>query len=242
MAIITAFSMKWAQNNIPFLKSVGSLIGTAVSGIFLVIIGLLNLFIWIEILKLFINLKNKEFDMEQIDLLLQNRGFISRFLGPLYRLISKSWHAYPIGFLFGLGFDTASEIALLAVSTTAASQLIPFRAIIALPILFAAGMSLMDTADGVFMVTAYNWAFSTPLRKIYYNLSVTGLSVIAALIIGFIELVQIIAPKLGLKDGVWKLIEDLDFGGIGYLLIGLFLLCWTISYITWKVLRLAKIY
>lgn len=241
MAVITAVSMKWAQNNIPYIKEVGSLIGTVVSGVFLVIIGLLNLFIWFDILRIFINMRSDKSDMDQFDALLQNRGFLSRFLGPLYRLVNRSWHAYPIGFLFGLGFDTASEVALLAVSATAAAQLIPFHVIIALPILFAAGMSLMDTADGIFMTTAYNWAFSTPLRKIYYNLSITGLSVVAALIIGFIELVQIFAPKLGLKDGVWKLIEDLDFTGIGYLLIGLFILCWAISYITWKVLDVEKI-
>jgi high-affinity nickel-transport protein len=233
--------MKWAQKNIPYIKEVGSLIGTAVSGVFLLIIGLLNLFIWFDMLKIFITMRNDKYDNEQFDQLLQNRGFISRFLGPLYRLINKSWHAYLVGFLFGLGFDTASEVALLAVSATAATQMIPIPVILSLPILFAAGMSLMDTVDGIFMTTAYNWAFSTPLRKIYYNLSVTGLSVIAALIIGFIELIQIIAPKLGLYGGVWKLIEDLDFGSIGYLLIGLFILCWTVSYIAWKVLRLEKV-
>jgi high-affinity nickel-transport protein len=158
----------------------------------------------------------------------------------LYNRINKSWHVYPLGFLFGLGFDTASEVALLAVSANAASQEIPLSVIIALPILFAAGMSLMDTADGIFMTTAYSWAFSTPLSKIYYNLSVTGLSVIAALFIGFVELAQIVAPKLGLDGGIWRWIGNLNFDSLGYLLVGLFIASWGFSYIVWKALRLEK--
>ncbi len=183
-------------------------------------------------------MRRGEYDEENLDQLLLNRGFISRFFRPLYRLINKSWHVYPLGFLFGLSFDTASEIALLAISANLSSQAVPFAVILSLPILFAAGMSLMDTADGVFMTTAYHWAFSTPLRKIYYNLSVTGLSVIAALFIGLIELAQIITPKLGLNSGIWGWIQNLNFGGIGYLLVGLFVLAWGISYLLWKVLRL----
>lgn len=240
MAILTAFSMKWVQNNIPYIKEVGSLIGTVVSGGFLIIIGLLNLYIWFDIFKIFVNMRKGKYDNTELDQLLLNRGFISRFLGPLYRHINKSWHVYPLGFLFGLGFDTASEVALLAVSASAASQMIPLSVIISLPIIFAAGMSLMDTADGVFMTTAYNWAFSTPLSKIYYNLSVTGLSVIAALFIGFIELAQIIAPKLGLNNGIWKWIENLNFDSIGFLLVGLFIISWGFSYIIWRALHLEK--
>jgi len=125
----------------------------------------------------------------------------------------------------------------LAISANAASQAIPFSMIIALPILFDAGMSLMDTADGVFMTTAYNWAFSTPLRKIYYNLSVTGLSIAAALCIGFIELAQILTPKLGLNSGIWKWIQNIQFGVIGYLLVGLFIISWAVSYMIWKMFR-----
>lgn len=238
MAILTAISMKWAQNNIPSINEVGSLIGTAFSGGFLIVIGLLNLSIWFDIFKFFVNMRNGRYDDEQLDQLLLNRGFISRFLGPLYSHINKSWHIYPLGFLFGLGFDTASEVALLAISANATSQMIPLSVIISLPILFAAGMSLMDTADGIFMTTAYDWAFSTPLRKIYYNLSVTGLSVVAALFIGFIELAQILAPKLGLHNGIWKWIENLSFNNIGYLLVGLFIISWGFSYIIWRALRL----
>lgn len=240
MAVVTAFSMKWAQNNIPQIKEIGSLIGTAVSGSFLIIIGLLNLYIWFDILKFFLNARNGKYDDVQLDKLLLNRGFISRFLGPIYQRINKSWHVYPLGFLFGLGFDTASEVALLAISANAVSQQIPIFVIISLPIIFAAGMSLMDTADGIFMSGAYNWAFSTPLRKIYYNLSVTGLSVIAALFIGIIELAQIFVHKLDLDYGIWKWIGDLNFNSVGYLLVGLFAISWLFSYVVWKVLRLEK--
>ncbi|WP_041710763.1 HoxN/HupN/NixA family nickel/cobalt transporter [Clostridium pasteurianum] len=238
MVIITTFSMKWAQGNIPQIKEIGSVIGTSVSGGFLLLIGILNLYIWFDIYKIFGITRKGKYNKEQLDKLLLNRGFISRFGGPLYRFINKSWHVYPMGFLFGLGFDTASEVALLAISVNAATQAVPIDLLVALPIIFAAGMSLMDTADGVFMTNAYNWAFSTPLRKIYYNLSVTGISVVAALCIGFIELTQILAPKLGLNSGIWKWISNLDFGNIGYLLVGLFVLSWGLSYFIWKRLDL----
>lgn len=237
MAVLTALTMKWVQENIPQIKDIGSIIGTAVSGGFLVLIGLLNLFIWFDVYRYFVGMRRGEYNEEHLDELLLNRGFISRFFGPLYRMINKSWHVYPLGFLFGLGFDTASEVALLAVSANLA-QSIPVLSIISLPILFAAGMSLMDTADGVFMTTAYNWAFATPMRKMFYNLSITGMSVIAALFIGVIELAQIITPKLGLNGGVWGWVQNLNFGDMGYLLVGIFVLMWFISYFMWKVLKL----
>lgn len=241
MALVTAASMTWAQKNIPFLKESGKLFGTAVSGAFLIFIGLVNLFIWFDIFRLFKSAHSGTYDDEQLDDLLTKRGLISRFLGPLYRRINKSWHVYPLGFLFGLGFDTASEVALLAVSASLATQVVPLSAIISLPVIFAAGMSLMDTADGIFMTTAYNWAFSTPLRKIYYNLSITGLSVIAALLIGLIELLQLISQKMGLAGGIWGWIRSIDLGGVGYLLVGLFVVFWLFSYVLWKVLRLENI-
>lgn len=238
MAIITAFSMHWAQQNIPQLKVVAGLIGTVVAGSFLLLIGLFNLYIWFDIYKFFLAMRRGQYNEENLDQLLLARGFISRFFKPMYRFINKSWHVYPLGFLFGLSFDTASEVALLAISANFATQGLPLTAILSLPIVFAAGMSLMDTADGVFMTTAYHWAFSTPLRKLYYNLSVTGLSVIAALFIGIIELAQIITSKLGLHSGIWGWIQHLDFGSIGYLLVILFVISWGVSYLLWKVLRL----
>ncbi len=238
MALLTALSMGWVEKNVPQLKEIGSVIGTSISGGFLVLIGLFNFYIWLEVYQVFSKLRRGEYNPENLDKFLVNGGFLFRFFGPLYRIINKSWHVYPLGFLFGLGFDTASEVALLAISANAVTQSMPFMLILCLPILFTAGMSLMDTADGVFMTTAYNWAFSTPLRKIYYNLSVTGLSIVAALFIGLIELAQILTPKLGLKGGIWEWIQNLDFSGIGYLLVGLFVLAWFFSYLLWKVLRL----
>lgn len=238
MAIITAVSMHWAQINIPQLQAIGGLIGTTVSGVFLILIGIMNLYIWIDLYRFFIEMRKGVHDEENLDHLLLNRGLISRFFKPMYRFINKSWHVYPLGFLFGLGFDTASEVALLAISANTATQGVPFTAILSLPLLFAAGMSLLDTADGVFMTQAYNWAFATPLRKIYYNLSVTGLSVVAALCIGLIELAQIMAAKLGLSGAVWKWVLNLNFGGIGYILVVLFIISWLFSVFLWKVLRL----
>ncbi|MBP2653619.1 MAG: high-affinity nickel-transporter [Firmicutes bacterium] len=159
---------------------------------------------------------------------------MARFLNPLFNFVSKSWHVYPIGFLFGLGFDTASEVALLAISAGVAKSDIGITSIIALPILFAAGMSFLDTVDGVFMTTAYKWAFSAPLRKVYYNLTVTSLSVVAALLIGAIELAQVIAPKIGLTNDIWKWVQNLDIGAVGYILVVLFVLIWLTSYGIWK--------
>lgn len=234
MAIATAFAAEWAEKSIPQLQDIGGILGTSISGIFLILIGILNLIVLMDIYKVFKQMRQTSYDETKMEELLQNRGFMVRFLNPLFKFVSKSWHVYPIGFLFGLGFDTASEVALLAISAGAAKSGISLTGIIALPLLFAAGMSLLDTADGVFMTTAYNWAFSTPLRKVYYNLTITGLSVVAALFIGLIEVAQVITPELGLTDGFWQWLQDLDFGVLGYMLVGLFVLTWLISYGIWK--------
>ena len=236
MALVT----RWARHALPYLTAVGALIGTTVSGGFLVLIGLINLFVWIEVYLMFQKMRRGEHDGPAIEHLLLSRGLVARFAGPLFRMIDQSWQVYPVGFLFGLGFDTASEIALLALAAGAAASALPLTSVLALPVLFAAGMSLMDTCDGVFMTTAYRWAFATPLRKIYYNLTVTGLSVLAALLIGGIELVQVLTRALGLTAGVWGRLQALDFGRIGYLLVGLFILTWSLSYGAWRLLRLEQ--
>jgi high-affinity nickel-transport protein len=240
MAGATGLLAQWVGQSLPSLKDVGSLIGTAVSGIFLVLIGLINLIIWIDIYLVFQRMRRREHDAEALEELLLSRGLVARVARPLFRLVTRSWHVYPIGFLFGLGFDTASEVALLALSAGAAASALPLAGILALPVLFAAGMSAMDTADGVFMATAYRWAFTTPLRKVYYNLTVTGLSVVAALLIGLIELTQVLARELGLSTGLWKRLQDLDFGTLGYLLVALFVLAWSLSYGAWKLMRIEE--
>ena len=160
--------------------------------------GILNLIILVSLIKLFAKLRHQRVNEEEVDALLEARGFVSRF-GPYFKVISRSWHVLPLGFLFGLGFDTASEIALLALSSGASQQAISFIGILSLPILFASGMSLLDTLDGIVMKSAYNWAFFNPIRKIYYNITITAISVIAALVIGVIELLQIIADKFDFK-------------------------------------------
>jgi nickel/cobalt transporter (NiCoT) family protein len=240
MVLATALVTRWTQQALPHLQTIGGVVGTTVSGGFLLLIGLLNLFIWLDIYLIFQRMRRGTHDPEELERLLVSRGLIARVAGPLFRLIGRSWHVYPLGFLFGLGFDTASEVALLALSAGAAATAFPGWGILALPVLFAAGMSLMDTADGIFMTTAYRWAFGTPLRKIYYNLTVTGLSVVAALLIGLIELTQVFTRALGLGGGFWGRLQALDFGWIGYLLVGLFVVTWSLSYGAWRLLRIEE--
>ena len=160
------------------------------------------------------------------------------FLGGFFRMISKSWHMYPLGVLFGLGFDTATDVGLLALAAGVANHAVPFLAVLSLPVLFAAGMSLMDTADGAFMCQAYGWAFSSPVRKIYYNITVTSLSVTVALAIGSVELLQVLATKLGLDTGVWAWLNALDFEKLGYVVVALFLFTWAASVVIWKTRRI----
>ncbi len=238
MTIVAVFALHFAQKSFPLLQNIGGVVATIVSASFLFIIGFINLLVLNNLYQIFKTMKTQSLSEAEFEEILNTRGFLARFVGPLFKLVTKSWNMYPIGFLFGLGFDSASEVALLAISAGAAKSAISFTGIIALPILFSAGMSLMDTTDGVFMTVAYNWAFATPIRKIYYNLTVTGLSVVVALLIGCIEVAQIIAPKFGLNDGFWGWVQGIDFGKIGYLLVGLFILTWGISYGIWKFYRI----
>ncbi len=240
MAVLLAVSVQWAQKELPYWQDMGSVIGTIVSGLFLLLIGLLNAVILIDLQKTFLNMRKGTYNEEEIEALLLSRGFLARFTGPLFRLITKSWHVYPLGFLFGLGFDTASEVALLAISAGAAKNALPLVGILSLPILFAAGMSLMDTADGIFMTNAYKWAFSTPLRKVYYNLTITALSVAAALLIGTIELGQVLSEKMKWTTGFWHFIQNLDISWLGYLLVILFALSWGISFAIWKLCKIEE--
>lgn len=240
MALITTLAVQWAQKSIPQLQTLGGIVGTLVSAVFLFTIGFINLFVLMNIYQVFKKMRTVSLNQEQFEELLNSRGFLSRMIGPLFKLINKSWHIYPVGILFGFSFDTASEVALLAISAGAAKSAIPFSGVLALPIMFSAGMALMDTTDGMFMTTAYNWAFATPIRKVYYNLTITGLSVVAALIIGLIEVIQVLTPALGLNQGVWAWLQNLDFNMMGYILVGLFVATWAISYFIWKFLHIER--
>ncbi|WP_246320982.1 HoxN/HupN/NixA family nickel/cobalt transporter [Paenibacillus germinis] len=240
MAIVTAFSVQWAARELPWMQRFGGVIGASVSGLFLVIIGILNLLILINLYKMFLKFRGSTNDDKEFEELLESRGFIARMIKPLFSFIGKSWHVYPLGFLFGLGFDTASEIALLAISAHAAKEAIPFIGVISLPLLFAAGMSLFDTADGMFMTKAYKWAFHTPVRKLYYNLTVTALAVIAALIIGVIELGQVLSEEFRLEGTFWTWLQEIDFGTLGYILVTLFVVAWAISIAVWKGMKIEE--
>jgi len=189
----------------------------------------------------FRQMKRGRYNEQKLEEALQNQGLMSRFfLKRVSDRIDKSWKMYPLGVLFGLGFDTATEIGLLALAAGVATHHVPFLAIISLPLIFAAGMSLMDTADGAFMSHAYGWAFSNPVRKIYYNITVTSLSVTVALVIGTIELLQVLAAKFSLTGGFWTFLDTLDFGHIGYVVVDLFVATWAFSVLLWKVRRLEQ--
>ena len=239
-ALVMALSLgaRTVNSGIPSLHEYGSYIGASVSGTFLWIIGILNLIVLVDILRIFRQMKTGTYDGERLEQRLHERGLMGRFFGRFFRLIDHSWQMYPLGLLFGLGFDTATEVGLLALAAGVATHAVPILAILALPILFAAGMSLMDTLDGAFMSQAYGWAFSNPIRKIYYNITVTMLSVVVALAIGTVELFQVASMKLGLSGGVWDTLNALDFETLGYAIVGLFLVMWATSVAVWKLRRI----
>jgi high-affinity nickel-transport protein len=222
------------------LHQATGVLGPLVSGTFLVLIGILNLTILVSILGIFRRMRHGEFDEEELEEQLDSRGFMNRLYGRATRAIRKPWQMYPLGMLFGLGFDTATEVALLVLAGGAAASGLPFYAILCLPILFAAGMSLFDTIDGAFMNFAYGWAFSKPVRKIFYNITITGLSVAVALLIGSIELLSVLADRLTLSGGVWDFVSGLDLNVVGYVIVGLFVLTWMVALAVWRFGRIEE--
>ncbi|MDQ6636260.1 MAG: HoxN/HupN/NixA family nickel/cobalt transporter [Candidatus Dormibacteraeota bacterium] len=219
------------------LKSIGGLVGTSVSGLFLVIIGFLNLLIFLGIVRIFRRMRQGQYDKHSLEHELVTGGFMVRVFGRLFKFVGASWQMYPIGFLFGLGFDTASEVALLAISAGAAAQNLPFLAVVSLPIIFAAGMSLMDTTDGAFMAKAYSWAFSSPIRRVFYNLTVTGLSVFVALFVGVVELSQLLIGQLRLDGQPWDAVGALNFSNMGFVIVGVFILTWLLAFAVFRLRR-----
>jgi len=222
------------------LQRVTGVWGAAVSGTFLILIGLINLAALIGILRVFRGMRRGEFDEAAFEDQLDKRGFLNRILGRVTKAVTKAWHMYPVGLLFGLGFDTVTEVGLLVVAGGAAAANLPWWAVLTLPILFAAGMSLLDTIDGSFMNFAYGWAFSKPIRKIYYNITITALSVAVALLIGGIEVISILTEKLGITTGVLATIGSVDLNGVGYWIVGLFVATWAIALAVWRFGRIEQ--
>jgi nickel/cobalt transporter (NiCoT) family protein len=215
------------------LHQVTGLVGPSVSGTFLMVIGILNLVVLISIVGIFRRMRSGHYAEAELERELDNRGFMNRFYKRATNAITKSWQMYPLGVLFGLGFDTATEIALLATAGTAALGGLPWYAILCLPILFAAGMTLLDSIDGAFMNFAYGWAFSKPVRKVFYNITITALSVIVALVIGTIELLSVLAEKLNLTGQPWDFVSGIDLNYVGYAIVGAFVLTWAIALAVW---------
>ncbi|MFD7734793.1 HoxN/HupN/NixA family nickel/cobalt transporter [Kitasatospora phosalacinea] len=222
------------------LHRVTGLIGTAVSGSFLYLIAAVNLVILVGIWRVFRRMRHEGLDEAALQEQLDKRGLTARLLNRVTRSISKPWQMYPLGLLFGLGFDTATEIALLVLAGSGAASGLPWYAILCLPVLFAAGMCLLDTIDGTFMNFAYGWAFSQPVRKVYYNLTVTGLSVAVALVVGTVELLGLLADKLALHGPFWDWISRLDLNTVGFAIVGLFVATWLVALTVWKLARIEQ--
>ncbi|WP_077098921.1 HoxN/HupN/NixA family nickel/cobalt transporter [Mycobacterium terramassiliense] len=238
-AVITA-TVGPVEDDSSALHHYTGLIGTSVSGAFLYLIAILNVIVLVGILRVFLRLRRGEYDESELERQLQNRGLINRFLGRFTQSITKSWHLYPVGLLFGLGFDTATEIALLVLAGTSAAAGLPWYAILCLPVLFTAGMCLLDTIDGSFMNFAYGWAFASPVRKIYYNITITGLSVAVALLIGTVELLGLFADQLGWRGPFWRWLGGLDLNTVGFVVVGIFVATWALALLVWRVARIEE--
>ncbi|CAB4753060.1 MAG: HoxN/HupN/NixA family nickel/cobalt transporter [Actinobacteria bacterium] len=210
------------------------LIGTTISGSFLMLIAILNLIILISIVRVFMQMRKGAYNEEELEKHLDSRGFLMRFFGPIARRIDASWKMYPLGILFGLGFDTATEIGLLVLAGSSVIAGLPWWAIISLPLFFAGGMSLLDTIDGSFMNFAYGWAFSKPVRKVYYNIIITGLSVSVAFFVGGLELCQVFARQLNLTGGFWDYALAFNLNNAGYFIVASFVIVWSIALLLWK--------
>ncbi|HVC24209.1 MAG TPA: HoxN/HupN/NixA family nickel/cobalt transporter [Acidimicrobiales bacterium] len=228
------------RNGASGLHQVTTVIGTSVSGFFLYLIAALNVVVLVSIVQVFRNMRRGEYDDEELEEQLNKRGLMNRFFGRLARRIDSPWKMYPIGVLFGLGFDTATEVALLVLSGTAVASGLPFYGILSLPILFAAGMSLLDTADGCFMNFAYGWAFSRPVRKVYYNITITGLSVVVAFLIGTVEIAGLVAQELHLTGGVAGFFERFNINSAGFAIVGLFVVTWVVALAIWRFGRIEQ--
>jgi len=238
LAIILNFGIKslgvQVKDKNSSLHHYTSLIGTSVSGAFLMIIALLNLIVLLSVIKVFRAMRDGLYNEDDLEKHLNSRGFMMRFFGPIARRIDTSWKMYPLGILFGLGFDTATEVALLVLAGSSVVAGLPWWAILSLPMLFAGGMSLLDTIDGSFMNFAYGWAFSRPVRKVYYNIVITGLSVIVAIFIGGLEVAQVFANQLNLSGGFWNYALAFNINKAGFIIVAMFVAVWAFALLLWR--------
>jgi nickel/cobalt transporter (NiCoT) family protein len=231
-SIFVALAAATFKTQLESMHAIGGVIGTLVSAAFLLAIAAVNLTIFFGVLRAFRHVRGGgAYVEEDMDLLLAKGGFLARIFRPLFAMVTRSWHMYPLGFLFGLGFDTATEIGLIGISAAEASKGLPIWSILVFPALFTAGMTLIDTTDSVLMVGAYGWAFLKPIRKLYYNMTITAVSIIVALVVGGIETLGLIGSQLSLSGRFWQTIGSLNdnFGTLGYLIIGIFVVSWVIS-------------
>ena len=238
LAIILNFGIKslgvQVKDENSSLHHYTGLIGTSVSGSFLMLIALLNLVVLLSVVKVFKEMREGLYNEGELEKHLNSRGFMMRFFGPIARRIDTSWKMYPLGILFGLGFDTATEVALLVLAGSSVVAGLPWWAILSLPMLFAGGMSLLDTIDGSFMNFAYGWAFSRPVRKVYYNIVITGLSVIVAIFIGGLEVAQVFANQLNLSGGFWNYALAFDINKAGFIIVAMFVAVWAFALLLWR--------
>ena len=238
LAVLLNFGIRDLDNQVKAgssgLHQWTTVVGTSVSGFFLYLIAGLNIVILFSILRVFRDLRKGKFDDDELDEQLNKRGLMNRLLGGFARRIDSPWKMYPVGVLFGLGFDTATEVALLVLSGTAVASGLPFYAILSLPVLFAAGMCLFDTLDGCFMNFAYGWAFSRPIRKVYYNIIITGLSVAVAFVIGTIELVGLLSTEFNLHGPFWDTMANFNINRAGFIIVGMFVVTWVVALAIWR--------
>jgi high-affinity nickel-transport protein len=235
LSVLVALSAAFVRTNLPEMKSAGAVIGTSISGMFLLVIATINIIVLVDIYRTWRKVvRGGAYDDQSLDEYLSRRGLLARLFRPMLNVVGNSWNMYPIGLLFGLGFDTATEVGILGMSATAGAGNMPVWFILLLPLLFVAGMSLADTTDGVAMLGAYGWAYVRPVRKLYYNLNLTLMSVIIALFIGGVEVLQVIGAETGASGGVWQWAINLPFGVMGFYIVGIFLGSWTISMLVYK--------
>lgn len=233
MSVLTIFSVNWVKQRLPIFQQFGSIIGSITSITFLLVVAIFNIFVLIGLIKLLtkVKMQKKQLNVNSIPAV---KGLFSKLLQPLFKLINHDWQMYPIGFLFGLGFDTATEIMLLALTAQSSQKDIPIICILVLPILFMSGMNLMDTTDSIIMSGAYRWAFRSPLKKLYYNILMTTISIIVAVSIGIVELLQLARHIFNLNNSFWRRLQLLNFNAIGIGIVSLFIIIWAIAAIRWQ--------